>query len=326
MLITAFMATARKNPQWQWAADSLVHNMNANPSVALEVIFVDKMLWPTSLGPIGHRREELADAVAGRFSYRHVPPKPSAWQGPWRKTKRDFYALTNARNTAITLARGEHVIEFDDCTVLGKDWLYWHHRAAQKKIVAAGGFVSWNTATVVNGEVTGGEQHPNQDSRGLDMKKGYGSWCWGLNVSYPLERLLEVNGFDELYDGQGGSEDCDLGVRVERTGCPIVFFPACEIHQILETHEAVCDIETWGKPQVRPQKERVLKHDGRGHFANEFLIQELFEDPTRTLARGTESNLRELRRHVLREGYGAYPTTFAVDKDWRDGQPLSEME
>jgi hypothetical protein len=324
-MLTAFYCTARKEPRFDWLADSYVRNLNANPNVACELIVVDKLLWGFD-ADTAIRREQLADAVNGRFSYRHVPPKPNAWQGPYRKTKRDFYALTSARNTAVALARGQHVIEIDDCTVLGDQWLYWHAKGADRRIVVCGGFVSWNKAVVENGKVISGEQHPNQDTRGEQMRKGFGGWMYGLNFSAPVDALLKVNGFDQLYDGQGGSEDVDCGVRLERAGCYMAFIPGCEIHQILESHDAVCEHEGWGRPQPKPQKERVLKADGIPHFANEFLIQELFEEPGRILSRGNEFNLAEMRKRALVEGYSAFPTTFAVETDWRDGERLEVME
>ena len=169
-----------------------------------------------------------------------------------------------------------HIALFDDCSILAENWLYWHLRAAERGVCVAGSFRSYNHAQIVNGRILEGDVWGDgKDSRGEMICKAPGGWMYGLNVSFPLEGTLKVNGFDEYYSGQGGSEDCDLGVRLERGGCTVVFFPDCKIYQILEHHEAVCETETWCKPQVTPQKELMLR-DGRAHFANEFLIPSIW--------------------------------------------------
>src|SRR3989304_5302159 len=101
-----------------------------------------------------------------------------------------------------------------------------------------------------------------------------------------------------------------IGVRLERAGCTLVYIPECIINQILETHSPVCDFETWGKPQERKQKERLLL-DGKMHFANELLIQELGLNPARTQPLGNEFSLRGLRDHALRTG--DFPTHNSLE-------------
>lgn len=318
-MITAILCTGREEPQFGWMADSLSRCLTYYQG-PFELIVVDMLLWRDSIKL--ERRSSLADAVKGRFSYRHVTPKPTPWQGPYRKTSRDYYALCNARNTGIALARGSHVVLFDDCTVLDEQWLKWHGDAANKGLGVAGSFKSYLTATIVDGCVVSGELHPSQEHRGPIISKAYGGWMWGLNTSFPLEWALKVNGYDEKYDGQGGSEDCCLGVRLERAGCTLVYIPECIINQILETHSPVCDFETWGKPQERKQKERLLL-DGKMHFANELLIQELGLNPARTQPLGNEFSLRGLRDHALRTG--DFPTHNSLEVDWRDDERLENM-
>jgi len=47
-------------------------------------------------------------------------------------------------------------------------------------------------------------------------------WFWGRNDSAPLEALLDVNGFNETFDGRRGGADADLGARLRKYGCRLL--------------------------------------------------------------------------------------------------------
>ena len=44
-----------------------------------------------------------------------------------------------------------------------------------------------------------------------------GGWVFGQNVSFPVEFLEKINGYDEFL-ARRGCEDCNLGVRLENAG------------------------------------------------------------------------------------------------------------
>ena len=331
MKLSLVTCTLRKEPRFDWMADSLMASAAKHEQVEWELIVVDGQLW---YQPDRRDRLQAAFGEARRLhptrlpNVRHVEPKPTVWQGPHRLTSKDWFALCNARNTGLCYATGQQVVFFDDCTVLDEDFLRWHWRAGEKGVGHAGSFRSYTRASVRDAKVVDGEFHPGgiKDIRGEDFRTAYGGWLWGLNMGFPLEAALAVNGYDEKYDGQAGSEDCDFGVRLDRIRCKLYYNPKCLIYQILETHEPLDGHSSWTPvPELeRPRpKELVLKRDGIPHFANEKLIEILADDTVRYAPLGNPFNLREMRDAVQRGEDFPIPTEPSLD--WRDGQPLKEM-
>src|SRR5437773_1361537 len=103
--ISICYVTGRRAPQWRWFVDSLAAQTTPEQRANLQLVFIDGYAWAPGLreafkdnaaadhillgAGIYHdagRIDELAGIVAGRFSFIHVPPKPCAWQGPFRQT------------------------------------------------------------------------------------------------------------------------------------------------------------------------------------------------------------------------------------------------
>ena len=322
--------TARSNPQWRWMADSIARQTPALLS-DVEWVVVDAKLWDDPAS----RRQELAAAARPLLALGaglvHIQPKPCAWQGPNRLTRGQFFALSNARNTGLVVARGERIIALDDCSVVADDWLAGHLRYPPTALVA-GSFFTYRTAKVVDGVVVEGDPGPY----GLDSRvaiepepcRTNAGWLYGLSCSYPLEAALRVNGADEKYDSQAGGEDCDQAIRMERAGYAAYWDPRIRIFQILESHEPVFETSAWNmnQPVRRTPKELVVRRDQASHFANEVLAERLvLDDIDRYLPLGNPFDLREMRAHYKATGQ-MLPHPFESDVDWRDGQPLAEME
>jgi glycosyltransferase involved in cell wall biosynthesis len=53
-------------------------------------------------------------------------------------------------------------------------------------------------------------------------------YFWTSHVSVPRQKLLDINGFDENYDGRWGVEDQDLGYRLYKDGVGIYLLRAAE--------------------------------------------------------------------------------------------------
>ena len=316
-MLTFITCTKRQDPKFEWLFESLANSWAHAGKPSAEWLIVDGCLWDDP-----ERSAKISD-LALTFSVPsvvHLTPKPTVWQGPARLTKQDYWALNNARNTGIIHASGDHLVLFDDCMVVDCNFVARHAAAEARKIALCGSFKSYTTATVVKGNIEQGDLHPiGTDSRGTTMQRGYGSWAWGLNFSVPLVYAVMANGYDEMYDGQAGSDDCDFGVRLERLRCPLVFDPSCLVYQVLTTHEAVGGHAGWGTQDKISPKELQLK-TGRIAFANEKLIEKLVEDPFRFLPLHTWTDIKSARNTGIP---GAIADQPAVD--WRDGQPLAEM-
>ncbi len=135
-----------------------------------------------------------ADPGMQRISVRHVPPRAGS---PWVRMKK--VAISAYRNTGIAASRGELIINLDDCCCLPPDfvstfWRSWHERG-----VAAA--MCW-------------PQRGDLRTPGMVTRPGS---VYGFG-SYPRELALELNGYDEAYDGGQGLEDMDWSTRLHLSG------------------------------------------------------------------------------------------------------------
>jgi len=123
------------------------------------------------------------------------------------------------------------------------------------------------------------------------------SWWWaGRNTSAPLEMLLEINGFDESFDGRHGGADGDIGYRLMHIGGGDVWredaiertvrtsrylvdaqAPAFELTHPVKKGVILSETERLGKVEearaekpipndysLREERERILKEENHG--------------------------------------------------------------
>lgn len=357
--ISVIVPTLRKDPQIKKMADSLVNTAKHLPTgVPWEFIFVDGQLWYFDEKL---RRQEVSDAVAGRFQFTHVPPKPTIWQGPTRLTGKDCWDKNNASNTGLVYANYSCVLFSDDCTVFDDYWMVNHYRflTEDKAVCGPYKYVHAGTSKVIDGRLVEGKfeepgDHRLQFAPGLaPMRAMGGGWMYGGNAGAKLEHCLQINGFDEIMSGTGGLEDCEFGVRISRVA-EVWFVPGAPIYQIMETHETVAEFLSGSQERTRvvekampPCKGFKYKDDNgvihhmtynhlpiwrlTGHkldyvdgYGKPVYYTKLEPDRTRFWTVGNNFNLRKLRQHV-RNG-GKFPIPTGPIRDWRDGQLLKEMK
>jgi hypothetical protein len=217
--ISIALTTGRLEPAFDWFADSLARQLGDGDDV--EVVVVDRHHDAA-------RAARLDACVRGRFAFRHVPPKPTPWQGPHRLTRRDAFAASSARNTAILHMRAPYLAFVDDCAVLMPGWWAAAKRAAADGAVVAGAYQRRRAMTVRDGVLRrgrldadgrDGRWHLGDDAKPVPVHPGQ---LYSMSFGAPRELLLSVNGFDEMCDGIG-QEDVQLGMRLAAAGATILY-------------------------------------------------------------------------------------------------------
>ena len=298
--------TSRQEPRIEWFFDSL-RNENTNVT---QIIVVD--LFADQYG-----RKEYFRKLAGR-EIDHVLPKPSVWQGVHRLTKDHWWAASNARNTALCLARTDYVAYVDDRCVLMPGYLTHIKESIMRGRAIFGSYQKRIGMKVENGVIVkDGISEGIVD--GSDTREAYltqnqipapfecpGAWSFGCNLAFPLEWALEINGWDETCDG-AGFEDPFFGIMLQNSGKKALFYePRMKVIQDRTSKECY----------------PVIKKTDKGISPNDKSHAML--DRLKAKKRATHSwDLRAIRESVLRGE--PFPIPTGPTHDWYDGQPLAEM-
>lgn len=126
-----------------------------------------------------------------------------------------------ARNAGVRACTGDWIVSIDDLTVFQDHALLYHLSFARMGVDACVGTfdVQKDDGSVV----------PcfEADSRMKNSRCSDGRWAaehfYGMHMAFTKEAWLKVGGFDELFDGVYGQEDCDFGQRLWRAGCSIIW-------------------------------------------------------------------------------------------------------
>jgi hypothetical protein len=226
-MLTIAYFTSRRDPRIAWFFDSLHRETGGNYD-GVRVVVVD--FWAQPMPGWGemdvfHRRQ-LVTAAAGAREVWHVAPKPTVWQGPARRTKADWFAASNARNTALCLAPDGWIAFVDDLSVLMPGWLAAVRSAiaGPQNRIMCGAYRKVKDLVVEHGEVVRFTDHPpGVDNRwsltgGQDVFPCDGNWMYGCSLVAPVEGFLQINGYPEaLCDGMG-FEDVIAGIMLAKRG------------------------------------------------------------------------------------------------------------
>lgn len=337
MSITFVHLTGRKDPKWEWYADAICNQATPEELRSWQFVFVDRILWalaPQSspvnesevafADPFYHnaeRRAELARIVNGRFRYSHIPTLPNVYQGPFRKTTKDFFFAGVARNTGIIAARHPYVMFCDDLALPSPQWLSQVRHAAANKYLLAGMYAKRLKMVVEHGILASSEDYPG----GIDSRMPHGSdggivpWSgaglFGCSFGVPLENLLAVDGCGYEVAAQG-ADDYDLGFRLERTGLTVYLNKNCFTTESEEAHHL---------DEVLPRESKLVSpealppgYDGNP-MSDHVHLNRLRREIDRTLPL-YPMGLRAIRDSFL--ATGMVPIPKGPEDDWRTGEPL----
>lgn len=266
----------------------------------------------------GRKEEILRKSRFPKAQVFHVPPKPNVWQGKYRLTTQDYFAASSARNTALCLAPDGWIAYVDDVSVLMPGWFARVEAAEKGNYMVCGAYQKVCQINVQNGHLvscvdteTGYDSRLRQLKFNRKMVKATGGWFFGCSVAGPVANFLAINGWDEDCDSMG-AEDYACGLMLEKRGYQIFYDPQMMTYESEEHHFLPPVIPRKGKSNIQGHPTDAhaylaMLKNGRNRAPNYF----------------GEEGLAGLREKVLRGE--PFPICQVPDRDWRDGQPLSEI-
>lgn len=287
--LTVAFVTSRVEPKIKWFLDSLDSQIADSEEVS--VIIVD----------------HYAD---GRSEYEFSSPylpKPNIWQGRYRLTKDEWWAKSNALNTAICLCQTEWISFVDDRSVLMPGWLDRVKAAMKGKYAVCGRYEKHFNMIVESGMIIDPGHIVGLDDRPLSFsgRTAYRVKSYhGGHGALPLEWCLQVNGFPELCDSVG-MEDSMFGHQLYNSGFELRY----------DSEMMIIEDRTPGQIE-----DGALKRADFGVSPND--KSHAIRD--RLMGSGTSQNtydIRELRDKVLRGEPFPLPPVSATD--WYDDKDIA---
>lgn len=305
-MLTIAYGTSRVEPRFEWFAYSLSRELKANPDIHLsdiKVVIVD--FWADK-----GRSFEFDELPVGFFSsFLHVSPKPTAWQGYYKQTKADWFANSNARNTAICFAPDGYIAFVDDLSVLMPGWLAAVREAQAGGYIACGAYrkvfelsVGENVTYVDNPQGHDGRWRFGND---VSPARCGGNWMYGCSVAAPVDAFLEINGYPEACDGMG-YEDCVTGTAIERRGFTLKYDRRMLTIESEEGHHV-------GTPMIR-QDQGLSPNDKSHAMLARYAGVTRFDNPF---------DLRKMRGSILLGEEFPLPAPNQVE--WFTGKKLSDL-
>lgn len=313
--LTIAYFTCRRDCRIDWFFDSLHREISGNYE-NIKIVVVD--FWADNSF---ERMEQIMRRAPANQNVVHIQPKPNVWQGKYRLTKDDYFAASNARNTAICLAPDGWLAFVDDISVLLPGWFDSIKRAMDNNYIVLGAYKKVKGLEVVNGNPEKYTEFPG----GIDSRWNYGKdseavqvdggRMYGCSLAAPVEAFLQINGFDEDCDSMA-SEDYIAGLMLEQHGWKLMYdrrmltFESEELHFVEKPFKRI--IKAWtpeSKFREKDASHTILNmvRAGRKVAPNYF----------------GEGGIRAVRQRVL--AGEPFPITQVPQHDWRDGQPLTEM-
>jgi hypothetical protein len=322
--LTIAYFTSRKQPMIEWFFDAL-HRETGGNYENIRVVVVDFWFSERNICEEGphvdafhaiYNAEQRIKAGGGKLI--HGSPKPTVWQGKYKLTKVDWFAASNARNTAVCLAPDGWIAFVDDVSVLMPGWYAEVRRAmvGDRTTVTCGAYRKVFDLVVKNGDVQSYRDNPaGHDNRfGYGSDHGavpcYGNWMYGCSLVAPVEAFLSINGWPEAWCDGLSFEDCICGIMLEKQGYKFVYnrkmmtFESEELHAQLP----VMKRSDYGvSPNDKSHAVLNAAKNGNGWHPNYF----------------DEEGIRGLRQRVL--AGEPFPIVQVPEHEWYTSTPLRDL-
>jgi hypothetical protein len=303
MGVTLCYLTSRRDCKIDWWLDSLA--LQIKPEDDISLIVIDFWKQERSIEFNG-----ISDKVR---AIRHAQPKPNVWQGEHKLTKANWFAASNARNTALCLCDSEWMGYCDDLSVLAPTWLEAVRRSQAENYIACGAYKKVRNLVVDKGRIVSFEEFPG----GIDTRLQYGGeqvscggdWMYGCSVAGPVEAFLAVNGWPEVFDGLSFEDVC-MGICIGNTNQFAFRYDKSML--TLESEE-----DHYKEPPFIRSDFGVSPND-KSHAALNIAKQSI-----RFPNYFGEEGIRGLRQRVLQGE--PFPAAGIPDREWFTGKLLSEL-
>jgi len=166
---------------------------------------------------VDHFWKERKDEIGNYklpFPYKYIPPKPTYWDSIPVAPQ-----ISSFRNSGLMFARSKLVMCMDDCIFMENNrtleqiwWWFENYGMVLRPILDFRHY--HNTEHVFDRDPDSQWIENIPDGlmfKELNAHRG-GVFC------YPVELYMQLNGFDERFDGGWGSEDCNWSKRVDMFG------------------------------------------------------------------------------------------------------------
>lgn len=245
----------------------------------------------------------------------HVhPPKPCVWSGEHRLTKEDWWSTSSYRNTALCVCPTEHIVYVDDLSIPSPNW--WSAAKAAvhfPNTVTVGLYSKIRDLVVEAGVLTSYTQPASGIDRRLKLVTDpHGpcdhSWMFGCSLVAPIDALLDAGGWPEMADGLS-FEDCLMSTVLGNRGVKFRY------DTNLFTHEDEAAHHEEHPPMIR--RDKGVSPNDKSHAALAIARQ------SRQFHNYFEGSTRGVRDYYRQ--HGEFPIVQIPDRDWYDGQLISEM-
>jgi hypothetical protein len=310
--LTIAYFTSRKEPLISWFFDSLDREL-AGDYTNKKIIVVD--FWAEEAGR-GEFIRSQASAAANEVLV-HVTPKPSVFQGRYRKMKDHWWDAAGARNTALCLAPDGWLLHLDDLSVMLPGYGVQIRAAMEKPdFVTCGAYRKVKQLVVDKGNIQSFEDHPG----GNDVRYQYGSdlgavpcegnWLFGCSVLATTEALLSTGGWPEALTAALSMEDVLMGLMLRKRGYSLQYDRRMMTYESEEHHHT--------GPTIRRSDYGTSPHD-KSHAALRIIQQGDGFHPNYFEAGG----IRALRQYML--SGGQFPIPQVPEHDWYTGATLYSL-